>query len=192
MSNQTYGTEPVMAVIPEHNIEYPVPQAIIINDKEDNKLLINAYQYGRTIRICVTIDAFFVFLNLFTTFNAIYLFSLVMLYFGYYGAVYYKRSYMNFYICYLLTSVFVNFIYLLYIINNRQEIMKNNDITESRIISIGCFTSLNLLISTWICKICYSFKKLISELKSKNIIERLLTADNSFLHQSSWNRTYLS
>ena len=192
MSNRTYIDVPVMAVIPEHNEEYPIPQAIVVNNQQDNKLLINAYQYSRTIRIFVTIDAFFVFLNLFTTFNAIYLFSLVMLYFGYYGAVYYKRSYINFYICYLLLSIFANSLYLLYIITNKEKLIKNENITNNHILNISIFTFINLIVNVWISKICYSFKCLINELKSKNIVDRLLSADNSFLHQSSWNRSYLS
>ena len=96
-NNPTYADLHISPVIPENKDKYPVAHAIVVQDNQDDDriLLINTYQYGRTIKIFVTIDAFFIFLNLFTTFNAIYLFSLAMLYFGYYGATYYKRSYVN-------------------------------------------------------------------------------------------------
>ena len=193
-NNPTYTDVPITAVIPENGVHYPVAQAIYVQNSEEDErmLLINTYQYGRTIKILVTIDAFFIFLNLFTTFSIIYLIPLAMIYFGYYGATYYKRSYINSYICYLFLSVFANMFYILYIINNRSRLMNNPEITQNSLIINGSFSFINLLVNSWIIKICYSFKRLLTEVKQKNLIDNLTSANNAFLHESTWNRRYLA
>lgn len=184
-NNSTYGDVHVNPIIEENNTEYPMAQVVILNNPQDKLLLINTYQYARTIRILVTIDAFFVFFNLFKTFNYIYIFSLIMLYFGYYGAMYYRKLYITSYIFYLYLNVLANILYILYVLHNKSNLPENN------MISTITFSFLNFMINIWIIKICYNFTNLLTKVKSKNMINNLSSADSIFLYKSSWNKSYL-
>ena len=115
-----------------------------------------------------------------------------MVYLGYYGATYYKRTYINWYICYLCMNIFFNMLYLLYISSNHRQITNETEITNNQLIVNSAFSFVNLAVNSWIVKICYSFKRLLREVKHKNLISNLTAADSSFLHESSWNRRYLA
>ena len=64
MSNKPTYVDIPIAVVPNDDVEeFPIARAILVHDNQNNQedrlLLINTYQYGRTIKIFVTIDAFF-------------------------------------------------------------------------------------------------------------------------------------
>ena len=171
-----------IAIIP-NNIEIVPPiirmDTLTIRDKT---LLINTYQYGRTLKLIVNIDLFFICMNLVFTGNVVYLLPLCLLYYAYYGINNYKRQYVNIYGIYQLISIILNMLYLLYLIKEHTDTVITNNLF---------FILLNMITNTWIYIICVNFGELVHKVNEKNLIEYLLTGDNSFLLESNWNHRYL-
>ena len=193
--NKEFPGNTPMAMPVEFNdeVQFPITQAVIVrNNPHDRILLINTYQYSRTIRLLITMETFFVFLNLFTTQNVIYMLSLFMLYYGYCGAMHYKRSYITWYMIYLLFNMVVSVYMMLYLVSNSKMLQLNDDYTESQIITGSAFTFVNFIFNIWIIKICNNFKELMVKVEEKQLLSMLTSADSSFLYDSRWDTRYLS
>ena len=193
--NKEFPGNTPMAMPVEFNdeVQFPITQAVIVrNNPHDRLLLINTYQYSRTIRLLITMETFFVFLNLFTTQNIIYMLSLFMLYYGYCGAMQYKRSYITWYMVYLLFNTVVSVYMMLYLVSNSEMLQLNDEYTESEIITGSAFTFVNFIFNIWIIKICNNFKELMVKVEEKQLLSMLTSADSSFLYDSRWDTRYLS
>ena len=94
MSNKPTYTDIPIAVVPNDEVsELPIAHAILVHDspnnQEDRLLLINTYQYGRTIKIFVTIDAFFILRAIITRINFIEAYG------HFFVKCNYKKKYVN-------------------------------------------------------------------------------------------------
>ena len=193
--NKEFSGNTPMAIPVEFNdeVQFPITQAVIVrNNPHDRILLINTYQYSRTIRLLITMETFFVFLNLFTTQNGIFMLSLFMLYYGYCGAFKYNRSYIKCYMVYLLLNILVSVYLMLYLVSNSLYLQQNDNYTESQIITGSAFTFVNFIFNIWIIKICNNFNELLVKVEQKSLMNILTSADSSFLYDSRWDSRYLS
>ena len=193
--NKEFPGNTPMAMPVEFNdeVQFPITQAVIVrNNPYDRLLLINTYQYSRTIRLLIILETFFVFLNLFTTQNGLYMLSLLMLYYGYYGAFKYNSSYITCYMIYLLLNILVSVYIMLYIVSNSLSLQQNDNYSQSEIITGSAFTFVNFIFNIWIVKICNNFKELLIKVEEKSLMNILTSADSSFLYDSRWDSRYLS
>ena len=181
----TYTDVPIAHAIPVRpdNLTSIAISPVIEIPNETRNIIINAYQYRKTIKTLSLIDLFFVFISILTTQYPAYLLNFLMIYCGYYGADKYHSLFINVYILY-------NILYVLGLISTGIYLYRDNnqEINQFSYFFIG----LSCLIAVWITKICYSFKNVIQLLKDDDLLNALRNGDYLFTHQSSWNRNYLS
>jgi len=133
-------------------------QECYIGDLENgvSEKKIMAWSYSRSIKLFSGINLFFyVLYALYDPFNLI---GCIISLIGFLGAKHYSKGYLRIYMCMLVIGIISQIIMLIFTIDNARE--KKVNISTITYILFG----INILIESWVCKIVYSFLRLLNSL----------------------------
>ena len=189
----------------EYNHPTIVSLPVQVSDVERH-FIVQVVQYRKTLMCMALIDLFFCLLNMMSF--SIYIFGLVLILFGYYGALTYNISCSQAYICYNATGFFMKMMLLLLLISSPasyaekfQNSTLDNDpqSTDSPHESspdIPFYTYLfvicDTLITGWIARIGCQFTYALKYLENNSLVyERFRSGQYQVIQNQPWQRDYI-